>query len=164
MQLKNLLLYGIQGVFNGGGGGGEDPDILHSPLGIQKFICYNSCFCWWIQSSSLNHVSEKNPLDYVPIHFRTLICKYENANYNFHLSELRFSFEESSYTISEEFNGSHPLYVVIENFNTSVRIPESPVSITLSVMVGPNTNATEGMYRIAVRHDVYVRYCCSYVY
>ena len=162
MHLKNLLLYGIQGVFNGGGG----PRYSSLPFGNPEIYmkCYNSCFCWWIQSSSLDRVSEKNPLDYVPIHFRTLICKYENANYNFHLSELRFSFEESSYTISEEFNGSHPLYVVIENFNTSVRIPEPPVSITLSVMVGPNTNATEGMYRIAVCHDVYVQYCCSYIY
>ena len=63
-----------------------------------------------------------------------------------YLSELRFSFEESSYTISEEFNGSHPLYVVIENFNTSVGIPESPVSITLSFIIGANTNATQGTY------------------
>lgn len=71
--------------------------------------------------------------------------------------QLRFSFEESSYTISEEFNGSHPLYVVIENFNTSVRIPESPVSITLSVMVGPNTNATEGTDYDIGRYDLTFR-------
>ena len=81
-----------------------------------------------------------------------------NANYNFYSSELRFSFEESSYTISEEFSGSHPLYVVIENFNTSVRIPESPVQITLSVMIGSNTNATEGTY-VPVHHDVFRILC-----
>lgn len=66
-----------------------------------------------------------------------------NVNYNFLLSELRFSFEEASYTISEEFNGSHPLYVVIEN-SSAVHIPELPVSVTLSVVIGTNTNATEG--------------------
>ena len=59
-----------------------------------------------------------------------------------YIAVLSFSFELTSYEISEEDSRVHGFFVMIENFN-SVDIPDG-VSIEISANISALSNATQG--------------------